>query len=387
MSASSARPSLVDRLGKKLSELYTDSPRQNVGKLKDRIFGPERPKPAAAAHNKVLVGLLVTPLVADLVRHQLLRRGVRRALLAADAALLARFEAGPDQVAPAFSLQPCSWSESLENLRLEEDATLVLGLVPVEQGHWDAVRALKARYSQRVFLLPELLLPFTRIAFLQERLDYYIKTFEAILPFYLGRKFFGPLDKLNAHFPIAGKSVIEFGPFEGCQTAGLVHLGASRVTCIEARPENATKTRAACDVFGWEQVQVIMDDFHNADAAKVGRHDLAFAHGVYYHSIAPFLFLENLRTLSDTIFLGGFCATEDSPAGPFAKLAYEGQIYRVKQYREANNFTAGVNRYGYFFHKEDLIRFFRERGHQVTVITDEPMPVTAGNYSRLLITR
>lgn len=373
-------------LARRVSELYVDSPRQNLGKLKERFFGAPPTKPAAA-HNKVLDSLLATPLVAELIRHQLQRKGVSHALIAADAAFIAKFGAGTAASGPAFTFQPFSWGESLDGLRTEENTAVVLALTPVEQEHWDVVRALKARYSERLFLLPELLLPFTRIALLQERLDYYIKTLEALLPFYLGRKFFGPLDKLNEHFPIAGKSVIEFGPFEGCQTAGLVHLGASRVTCIEARPENATKVRAACDVFGWKQVQLVMDDFHNADAVKYGRFDLAFAHGVYYHSIAPFLFLENLRTLSDTIFLGGFCATEESPAGPFDTLSYEGQSYRVKQYREANNFTAGVNRHGYFFHKEDLIRFFRDRGHHVTVVTDEPKPVTAGNYSRLLITR
>ena len=49
-----------------------------------------------------------------------------------------------------------------------------------------------------------------------------------------------------------------------------------------------------------------MDDFHNADAHKYGRFDLAFAHGVYYHSFAPFLFFENLISLSDNIFIGGY---------------------------------------------------------------------------------
>jgi 16S rRNA A1518/A1519 N6-dimethyltransferase RsmA/KsgA/DIM1 with predicted DNA glycosylase/AP lyase activity len=90
--------------------------------------------------------------------------------------------------------------------------------------------------------------------------------------------------------------VIEFGPLEGCLTAGLVKLGVKSLTCIEARAENAIKTLVACHAFDWKNVKLVMDDFHNVNQFKYGTYDLVFAHGVYYHSLAPFLFLENLRS-------------------------------------------------------------------------------------------
>jgi hypothetical protein len=114
---------------------------------------------------------------------------------------------------------------------------------------------------------------------------------------------------------------------------------------------------------------------------KYGTYDLVFAHGVYYHSIAPFLFLRNLMSLSENIFLGGFCATETRPDVPYTTLNYEGRSYRAKKYHEGNTFVSGVNPYGYIFDKDDLMRFFRERGYKVSVISDDPVP-TARTYTQ-----
>jgi hypothetical protein len=130
-----------------------------------------------------------------------------------------------------------------------------------------------------------------------------------------------------------------------------------------------------------------MDDFHNAHANKYGRFDLAFAHGVYYHSVAPFVFLENLVSLSDHIFLGGFCATDNLPFEEWQNLEYDGRLYRVKCYIESTSFTAGINKHAWFFHKEDLKRFFAERGFEITTISDEPSIITAGNYTRFLASK
>jgi len=276
------------------------------------------------------------------------------------------------------------WGRSAAALAASPGTWVILGLLPVTVDEWEQVVALRRELNGRLVVLTELLLPYASLSFLQRRLDYYFKEPGQILPYYLGERFFGPLDLLDQRFPLRGKSVIEFGPFEGCQTAGLVHFGAARVTCIESRPENALKTRAAAEAFRWPQVQVIMDDLHNAEVGKYGRHDLAFAHGVYYHAIAPFVFLENLCSLSATVFLGGYCATDESPPSPWIELHHRGRTYRAKQYRETSNFTAGVNQFGYFLHGEDLQRFFRERGFQVEIISEESSKVTAGQHLRFL---
>jgi hypothetical protein len=178
--------------------------------------------------------------------------------------------------------------------------------------------------------------------------------------------------------------VIEFGPLEGCLTAGLVKLGVKSLTCIEARPENAIKTLVACYSFGWKHVELVMDDFHNVNHLKYGTYDLVFAHGVYYHSLAPFLFLENLCSLSENVFIGGFCATDSLPEGDYEILEYCGEKYRTKMHKEVDYFTSGVNPIGYFFHKDDLMKFFKERNYEVIVISDEAAEIAAGNYLRFL---
>jgi hypothetical protein len=277
-----------------------------------------------------------------------------------------------------------NWEAEINSNDFSQEAQLIICEIPLNEHHWEVIQQLKKTYLERCTSIYELVLPFTLIPMAQSSLNYYIKTLEEISPYYLGENYFGPIDKLNEVFPLSGRKVIEFGPFDGCQTAGLVNLGVQSLTCIEARAENALKILAARYVFGWNNVELVMDDFHNANQFKYGTYDLAFAHGVYYHSFAPFLFLENLRSLSKNIFLGGFCATESLPEGDYEILEYGGEKYRVKRYKEANAFTAGVNLISYFFHKTDLMDFFKKRNYEVIVISDEDSEITAGNFLRFL---
>jgi hypothetical protein len=375
-------------LRKLAAALYRDSPQSNLQKLRARFAPRPQVSPARAPHNHVLSELLASPFLPRLVAHAVLRSFSEPAIFAG---------ASPEAFRPALEelgrkgrqavWQDFQWREAAKLPAQAEGRRVVLCELPSTAEHWTIAAELKRRLGDRLFLLTEILLPYTRVSFLQTKLNYNRATLAAILPYYLGDKCYGPLDKLDALFPLGGRSIIEFGPFDGCQTASLVHLGAASVTCIEARAENAAKTRTAVEVFGWPGVRVVMDDFHNADAGKYGRFDLAFAHGVYYHSLAPFVFLENLLSLSPSIFLGGFCATDSLPDSPWIELSHEGRVYRAKAYTEKNTFTAGVNEVAYFFHAEDLARFFTERGCRVQMISDEPTTVTAGQFIRFLATR
>jgi hypothetical protein len=278
-----------------------------------------------------------------------------------------------------------NWEAEINSNDFSQESQLIICKIPLNEHHWQVIQQLKKKYLERCTSIYELVLPFTLIPMAQSSLNYYIKTLEEISPYYLGENYFGPIDKLNEVFPLSGKKVIEFGPFDGCQTAGLLNSGVNSLTCIEARAENAIKILVARYVFDWNNLELMMDDFHNANQFKYGTYDLAFAHGVYYHSIAPFLFLENLRSLSNNIFIGGFYATEFSPEGDYETLEYGGEKYRVKRYKEADCFTAGVNPIGYFFHKDDLMKFFKERNYEVIVISDEDEDSEAtGNFLRFL---
>lgn len=271
-----------------------------------------------------------------------------------------------------------------------DSSQIVLCKVPMNEREWEHTRKLKERFGPRLVGLQELVLPFTVIRQAQDSLQYSVATLEEIAPYYLGDEYFGPLDELNRLIPLANKSIIEFGPMEGAQTAGLVRLGAKSVTCIEARAESFIKTMSAKYAFGWHNVNLVMDDFHNADDLKYGKFDLAFAHGVYYHSIAPFFFLENLMSLSDNIFIGGYTYAEGGPIsnGQFVTLEHGRKKYRVKKIPMGQSYNTGVNTYGYHFNARELQGFFADRGYRIAVISDEESDDPWGDrYLRFLATK
>lgn len=282
------------------------------------------------------------------------------------------------------------WNQNAPPIDVSDSLQIILCKVPMNESEWNEVRKLKERFGSHLVGLQELVLPFTAIRQAQSCINYSVDTLEKIAPYYLGNDYFGPLDELNRILPLADKTIIEFGPMEGAQTAGLVRLGARSVTCIEARAESFIKTMIAKSVFNWDNVRLVMDDFHNADNLKYGKFDLAFAHGVYYHSIAPFFFFENLMSLSDNIFIGGYVYAEASASanGPFETLEYEGKKYLAKRIPMGQSYNTGVNLYGYHFSGRDLQSFFSERHYRVAVISDEESGDPWGDrFLRFLATR
>lgn len=364
----------------KISEIatafYHNSPEHNFQQLRTLISGDNRKTMAVSgedeAANSVIGDILEAETLPEIMNYVLKRFPGRTAVLLGDRAQLESWRAAIRTV--DFETIEWDWNISLKEREELLDKTIVLCRVAVRPEEWETISELKQTHGERLVTITELLLPFTNIAFLQKRLNYFVSSFDAIIRYYFGLTDFTPFAKLEQAYSLKDRRVIEFGPFDGCQTAGIVNYGARSVDCIEARAENSAKTMAAAHALGWRNVRVLMDDFHNVDAVRYGTYDLAFAHGVYYHSIAPFLFLRNLMSLSDNIFLGGFCATETRPDVPYTLLNYEGQSYKAKKYVEGNSFVSGVNPYGYIFDKDDLIRFFSERDYKVTVISEHAVP-------------
>jgi len=279
------------------------------------------------------------------------------------------------------------WETQTDITSIPEEALIIVCKLPRNERHWRVVKQLKQQFGSRVIGIQELVLPFTTLQEGLSSFEYSVDSFAEIVPLYLGEQYFGPLDILNDVFPLSGKTVIEFGPMECAQTAGLIHLGVKSVVGIEARATSFIKSMIACYCFGWKNVSLVIDDFHNADAHKYGRFDLAFAHGVYYHSFAPFLFFENLLSLADNIFIGGYTTNASQPVKPSSALnytnetlEYEGKQYRVKRIRIGNSFNTAINQFAYHFDRDDLLRFFEDRGYDLTLISDEPSDDPWGDW-------
>ncbi|HET8669597.1 MAG TPA: class I SAM-dependent methyltransferase [Candidatus Saccharimonadales bacterium] len=292
-------------------------------------------------------------------------------------------------VAAGREVQGISWDwETQKDITpIPEEALIIVCKLPKNERHWRVVKQLKQQFGSRVIGIQELVLPFTTLQEGLSSFEYSVDSFAEIVPLYLGQEYFGPLDILNDVFPLSGKTVIEFGPMECAQTAGLVDLGVKSVIGIEARATSFIKSMIACYCFGWKNVSLVMDDFHNADAEKYGRFDLVFAHGVYYHSFAPFLFFENLMSLADNVFIGGYTTNASQPAKASTalnytdeRLEYEGKQYRVRQIRIGNSFNTAINQFAYHFDRDDLLRFFEDRGYDLTLISDEPSDDPWGDW-------
>jgi hypothetical protein len=282
-----------------------------------------------------------------------------------------------------------NWPQGADLGDIPPKADIIVSKLPLSEANWRTLIDLKERYGKNVIGIQELALPFSTIQYAQALLTYSVESLAELGSYYSGKAFFGEFfEELNRAFPLAGKRVIEFGPMEGAQTAGLVNLGVASVIAIEARAVSFIKTMIARYCFGWDNVTLVMDDFHNADSRKYGTFDLAFAHGVYYHSFAPFLFFENLMTLSDRIFIGGYCTGPSIAGEGRESLEYEGRKYLVKRIEIGNSYNNAVNTFAYHFSNEDLVSFFRERKYDVQVMMDEKIDDPWGErYIQFLATK
>ncbi len=260
----------------------------------------------------------------------------------------------------------------------------VLARHPVNNGEWSQVSELAKELPCRMVSLHQVLWPFAQIAHLWQHFTYRAKTLEELLGLYASGREWGMTDRVDALVPLKGLRVLEFGPWEGYQTAALVRAGVAQLDCVEGRAENVLKTSTLCNAMGWDHVRVFTDDFLNADARRYGRYDLVVCHGSYYHSPHPLLLLENLTTLSDRIYIGGFCASETLPSYPYEEMSDEKGTYRTKPYHETINNTAGIASVGHFFEPESLMAFFTRRGFEVTVISDDACTEVAGMFLRFL---
>jgi len=116
-----------------------------------------------------------------------------------------------------------SWQQGADLGELPTNAQIIVCKVPLNESQWRTVKDLKERYGNRVIGIQELALPFTTIQQAQASLTYSVESLEEIGSYYTGNDFFGEFfGDLNQAFPLAGKSIIEFGPMEGAQTAALV---------------------------------------------------------------------------------------------------------------------------------------------------------------------
>jgi Protein of unknown function (DUF1698) len=166
--------------------------------------------------------------------------------------------------------------------------------------------------------------------------------FAEIADIYCARRSFHTLPRVLPLLDLKDRSVIEFGPSDGIHTGLLIATGARQITAVEGRPENVVKLLAAKYAMGWDNLEILADNFQVPGRWASRRYDAVFAHGVFYHCVDPFYFFDQLTRISDTIFIGGWVASDTAPLSEWRTMRYGERSYRVQIYDEVAHFLAGL---------------------------------------------
>jgi 2-polyprenyl-3-methyl-5-hydroxy-6-metoxy-1,4-benzoquinol methylase len=131
-------------------------------------------------------------------------------------------------------------------------------------------------------------------------------------------------------FDLSDKHVLEVGCFEGIHTVALCRL-AERVTAVDARVENVTKTIVRCAFFD-VLPRVAVADLETAQEDELLRADLCHHVGVLYHLEDP---VRHLRRLGSWISRGVMLDTHYADdADATEEYTVDGERFRYRHYRE-----------------------------------------------------
>jgi hypothetical protein len=284
-------------------------------------------------------------------------------------------------IAQSDPVHTIDWSPK-DEVFLPFEGQGILCLLPQNLADWAAAASYVEKMDGRLTPLWQKILRFGLFKDLMHNFEYNVKNFDDLLQLYarsdhggksmdsgFGQRPVGSINALNDIIPLDGKSVIEFGPSDGNHTAALLSLGANPLTLVEGRGENVVKLLVAKWVMGWDQVEVNYDNFQIPGIWAKRRYDVVYAHGVYYHCQNPLIFLDMLASLGDSIFVGGWCATDLKPSTPWTNVDYGGCSYRLKPYSESHHFLSGLDKTSWMMDADEMIEFFERRGFAVDVIS------------------
>lgn len=101
---------------------------------------------------------------------------------------------------------------------------------------------------------------------------------------------------------LAGKTILELGPFEAYNTSQFESMGAASVVSIEGSASNFLKCLIIKNIMGLKTT-FLYGDFTKYLEITKSRFDICWASGVLYHLTQPIEFLEGISQISDTLFL------------------------------------------------------------------------------------
>ncbi|HEV7265848.1 MAG TPA: methyltransferase domain-containing protein [Falsiroseomonas sp.] len=168
--------------------------------------------------------------------------------------------------------------------------------------------------------------------------------------------------ELDRRMPLAGRTVLEIGCFEGIHTTALAQR-AGRVLACDSRIENVVKTTVRCAMFGVPAPHVFRWDAEEAPPSGMDLGcDVLHHVGVLYHLTDPVGHLRSIAPLvRDGIMLDTQVAPEDAEARQYES---GGRPWRYMHYREAGREApfAGMLDHAKWLFRGDLVALLRELG-------------------------
>ena len=166
---------------------------------------------------------------------------------------------------------------------------------------------------------------------------------------------------LNDRFQLADKHVLEFGCFEGIHTAGLCQF-AGKVTAVDARIENVTKTIVRTAFYGYRPTVFQ----HNVEEASVGivllQADILHHVGVLYHLSDP---VRHLLDIGHYIRVGVMLDTHYAlPEEASLTYVVNGREYSYKRFEERGpaDVFSGVHAHSKWLELDVITRLLQESG-------------------------
>lgn len=173
---------------------------------------------------------------------------------------------------------------------------------------------------------------------------------------------------MHERFNLTGKSVLEFGCFEGIHSLGLLQY-TDKVTAVDARMDHVVKTIVRCAMFGYHPT-VFKYDIEKIPA-DVSLLQADFAHhvGVLYHLSDPVAHLMDLGNyIKSGIMLDThYCLPEDATSS----YQVNGVNYAYKYYLEHGKKEAfsGMYDHSKWLLLDDIVKCLQQAGFsQVQII-------------------
>ena len=211
----------IMRIMRIIKALYIYSPQRNLRQIMKKIYLNKNEVQKKPDHrNDAIDDIINCKSLPELLAFKINRLNKGSYTLLGDKTQIDSW--GLNDKCPGYNIRSMNWDWPSEiNFRQLKLERIIFCRVPKNSQEWQKLSNIRLYLKNDLYTIVELLLPYTRITFLQKKLDYFIKTFDEILPYYMGTDFFGPLEDLDNEYNLQGKKVIEFGPFDGCQSAGL----------------------------------------------------------------------------------------------------------------------------------------------------------------------